>query len=120
MLRFSCRESDWQLSSLTQLCSSALPLPSTLERLNIHEHPFWGTDWQGDMENTQWMEIFDLFFARSLPVQWDCATCGTRTARLVRERVVTDMLPSLRNTFVEGLQPTSPVHEAIRQFIASR
>ena len=81
MLRFSCRESDWQLSSLTQLCSSALPLPSTLERLNIHEHPFWGTDWQGDMENTQWMEIFDLFPARSLPVQWDCSTCGTRTAR---------------------------------------
>ena len=36
------------------------------------------------------------------------------------EGVVTDMLPSLQNIFLEGLRPTGPVHEAIGQFIAAR
>jgi hypothetical protein len=93
-----------------------------LERVNIHEHPFWGTHWQGDMENTQWMEIFDLFTAvQGLYLSNGIALRVARALQgLARERVVTDMLPSLRNIFVEGLQPTDPGHEVIGQFIAAR
>jgi len=122
VLRVSSRESDWQLSSLAQLCSSALPLLSTLERLNIHEHPFWGTHWQGDMENTQWMEFLGLFTAmEGLYLSNGVALRVARALQgLAREGVVTDMLPSLRNIFVEGLQLTGSVHEAIGQFIAAR
>jgi len=122
VLRVSCRESDWQLSSLVQLCGSALPLLSAFERLDIHEHPFWGTHWQSDMENTQWMEFLDLFTAvKGLYLSNGIALRVARALQgMARERVVTDMLPSLRDIFVEGLQPTGPVHEAIGQFIAVR
>ncbi len=47
-LEIYCSQSDWLLSMLTQVCSSSLPLISSLEYLYIHEYgvglirPCWG------------------------------------------------------------------------------
>lgn len=49
-LRISCRAPDWQLSSVAQVCASALSSLSTLERLEIDDgRPYW----EDDIENTQ-------------------------------------------------------------------
>jgi|SRR5216683_3698196 len=53
-LGVSCKESDWQLSALAQICSSSLPNLnlSDVECLDIREDQTWGTHWQDDMEDT--------------------------------------------------------------------
>ncbi len=62
-LRISCRELDWQLSSVAQVCNSSLPLFSTLEDLYVHESSYSKTPFQVDydMENMQWLELFHPF-----------------------------------------------------------
>ena len=47
-----CRESDWQVSSLEQVCTSCLPPLSTLEDLYIDENSFAPPDWKDSIENT--------------------------------------------------------------------
>ena len=65
VLAISCRQSDWQLSSLTQVCGSSFPeaFISTVQYLYICE----GTDsqprWQDDIEDSQWLEVLDPFIA---------------------------------------------------------
>lgn len=54
----SCRASDWQLSSLSQVCNSSLPPFVTLERLGIYSPR---QNWQDDMENEQWLELLHPF-----------------------------------------------------------
>jgi hypothetical protein len=56
-------QSDWQLSSLAQICVSSLPHLSTLERLVIHEGRRRPPAWQDDMENSQWLELLQPFTA---------------------------------------------------------
>jgi hypothetical protein len=62
-LTISCRELDWQLSSLSQVCNSALLALSTVEYLNLYHgisdaYPRLVFD---DMENTQWLELLHPF-----------------------------------------------------------
>ena len=63
VLQISCRQSDWQLSSLVQVCSSTVlqPLIPVMERLYILENG--SLDWQDDIENSQWLELFHPFTA---------------------------------------------------------
>jgi hypothetical protein len=115
VLRVSSMYAAWQLSSLTQLCNLVLPLPLTLERLDIYDLPSWGT-------HRQWMEFLSLFTAvKGLYLSKRIALRVARTLqRLMRESVVTNVLPSLRSISVERLKPTDSFHEAIGQFVATR
>jgi hypothetical protein len=62
-LEISCRPSDWQLSSLAQVCSSCIPrtLISSLEHLYICDDEHSQLRWQGDIENSQWLELLQPF-----------------------------------------------------------
>jgi len=115
VLRVVSLGAGWQLSSLTQLCDLVWPLPSTLESLEIYKLPFGGT-------YSQWMELLSLFTAvKSLYLSKGIARRVVRTLQgLTRESIVMDVLPSLRNIFVEGLKPTRSVHRAIGWFVATR
>jgi hypothetical protein len=63
-LQASCRESDYQLSSLCQVCSSSFPLISALDELHIREHDSLSSShWKDDMENAQCLELLDPFTA---------------------------------------------------------
>ena len=57
-LGISCRASDWQVSSLSQICSSSLPPFVTFKRLDIRN---MRQNWQDDMENEQWLELLQPF-----------------------------------------------------------
>jgi hypothetical protein len=58
-----CRELDWQVSSLEQICTSCLPRLSTLEDLYIYQSPYSQPDWQDNIKNTIWLELLHPFTA---------------------------------------------------------
>jgi hypothetical protein len=139
VVEISCTAPDWQLSSLGQVCNSCLPRLSKLESLCIFEHSSLQPDWQDNIENTQWMEVFYPFsnvknlylsevsaprivFALQEPLRGlGKIKDGLPALQFVADTSrITDALPALRNIFLEGLQPSEPIQKAIGQFVSSR
>ena len=122
-LGISCRQSDWQLSSLAQVCNLSFPwgLMSSLERLYVCEGQHSQLRWQGDVENSQWVELLQPFTAvKELYLSRGLAPCiAPALQELVGERV-SEVLPALQNLFLEELHPSGPVQEAIEKFVAVR
>ncbi len=117
-IEISCREPDWQLSSVAQVCNSCLPPRSMIEDLYI-EHRYSRLVWKDDaIENTLWLELILPFPAiKNLYLSKDFAP-GIMAA--LQEIVGTEVLPSLQNVFVHGLEPSGPFQENIGQFVAAR
>src|SRR5258708_5165120 len=117
----SCIKSDWQLSSLEQVCTSAMTLLSTLEDLYIFEDRFLQPDWQDNIENTLWLELLRPF--TSVKNLYLSEVFAPRIAPVLQELVggrTTEVLPTLENIFLEGFQPSGPVYETIGQFVFAR
>ena len=119
----SCTVSEWQLSSLEQVCSSSLPPVSALEDLYIYEDRLeeLPLHWQDDVENTLWLELLHPFGA--VKNLYLCKTFVPRIAPALQELVggrTTEVLPTLENIFMEGLQPSGPLQEGIQKFVAAR
>jgi hypothetical protein len=121
-LGISCKQSDWQLSSVAQVCRlfSSRALIPTVERLYVQSKS-WSLHWQDNIENDQWLELFHAF----TPVK-DLYISSEFTPRiapalqeLVGERV-TEVLPALRTLFLGAPLPSGPVQEIIWQFVAAR
>ena len=120
-VNISCREPDWQLSSLAQICTTSLPLLSTTENLFIYERYNSQLDWKDGIENIEWLELLlpfsavkklylsEQFAPRIAPALQEIAGGGT-----------TEVLPALQNLFLEGFRPSEPVHEGIERFISAR
>ena len=113
---------DWQLSLMTQICSQQLPLLSLVEQLEICQSPS-GLEWKDDpdMDSSRWLELFRLFVAaQSLRVSEGLVSPVARALRDLTGQMVTEVLPMLRTLSLEGLQPSGPVHEAIKSFATAR
>ena len=121
VVNVSCRDSDWQVSSLEQVCTSCLPPFSALEDLRINEDPESPPDWQDNIENTLWLELLHPFSAvKNLYLS---EIFAPRIAPALQELVgarTTEVLPILQNIFLEGLEPSGPAHEGIVEFAAAR
>jgi hypothetical protein len=122
-LSISCRKLDWQLSSLVQVCNSALPTLSTLERLNL------GTDiytqdllpGQDDIENTQWLELLHPFAnVKNLHLSEKVVPCVAPALQELTGERATEVLPALQNLFFHDFEASRPVEESIRRFVATR
>jgi len=116
-LAISCRPSDWQLSSLAQVCDSALsPLP-TLELLEINIK----RSWQDDVDIAQWVELLHtLTSMKNLLLHGESIQhVALALEQLTRERV-TEALPALQNLFLQGPQPSEPAKKMIGKFVAAR
>ncbi len=117
-IKISCGEPDWQLSSVEQVCNSCLPPLSMVEDLYI-KHRYLRLVWKNDaIENTLWLELLlpfpavkDLYLAKDF---------APGIVAGLQEIVGTEVLPSLQNIFVEGLEPLGPLQESIGQFVAAR
>jgi hypothetical protein len=116
-----CKISDWQVSSLEQVCTWCLPPLSSLEDLYISESPYWPPDWQDNIENSLWLELFQPFTAaKNLYLSKEFAPRIVPSLQdLVGERA-TEVLPTLQNIFLEGLETSGPIQEGIQQFVARR
>ena len=118
----SCKQSDWQLSSLAQVCSSPLTraLVPTVENLYIRSG-YRRPDWQDDIESSQWLELFQPFAAtKELYISSEFTP---RIAPALKELVgdgVIQVLPALQTLFFEEPFPPRPIQEAIEQFVAAR
>jgi hypothetical protein len=120
-ITISCREPDWQLSSIEQVCNSSLHPISTVEVLYI-EHEYSELVWKNDaIENTLWLQLLlpftavkDLYLSREF-----APGIAAALQELVGARI-TDVLPSLQNIFIEGLESSGPLQESIGRFVAAR
>jgi hypothetical protein len=122
-LGISCRKLDWQLSSLVQVCNSALSTLSTLERLNLG-HTIYGpalVPGQDDIENTQWLDILrPCINVKDLQLSEKVAPCVAPALQELTGERVQEVLPTLQDIFLHDFKASRPVEEGIRQFVARR
>ena len=120
-VEISCRELDWQVSSLEQVCTSCLPTISTTEDLHIYPDPYSEPHWQDNIEDSLWLELLHPFIAvKNLYLSEEFAPLIVPALQeLVGDRTI-EVLPILKNLFLEELRPSGPVHEGIGKFIVAR
>jgi hypothetical protein len=115
-----CTASEWQLSSLEQVCASSLPPVSTLEDLYIVEDRY-PPHWQDDVENSLWLDVLRPFVAvKNLYLSEEFVP---RIAPALQELVggrTTEVLPTLENIFSRVFQPSGPIHKGVERFVAAR
>ena len=121
-LGISCKDLDWQLSSLAQVFTPFFSSIYTVEHLYIYEarHELR----QCDIENMQWLELFHLFTAvKDLYLSKNSAPyIAAALQELVGART-TEVLPALQNILLEGLAPPGApryILEGIGKFVALR
>jgi hypothetical protein len=126
-LMISCRAQDWQLSSLSQLCTSSFPLSATLERLEIDDkEQDWlevveQIDWEESVEHIQWLELLHPFVSvKDLIVSEKLVQVVSPALQQLVGEQVAEVLPALQNIFLEGRRPSNPVQEAVFKFIVAR
>jgi hypothetical protein len=121
VLRIHCREFDYQLSSLAQVCSPSFPFIFALEDLQIKEDDFLSSShWKDDMENAQWLELLDPFAAlKNLYLTSGVAQRFCSAIQELSGERATEVLPALRNLFARGFS-LGPIQEAMKPFIAAR
>jgi hypothetical protein len=120
-VEISCRELDWQISSMEQVCTSSLPPLSTLESLYINDGPSSRAHWQDNIDNSLWLELLHPFRSvKNLYLSNELAWYVVPALQQLVGRRATEVLPTLQNIFLEGLQPLGPLREGIMQFVAAR
>ena len=120
-LQIPCSRSSWQISAITHVCSSPLPPLPALDRLGLYETQFWGPQWQDNIVNTQWIQLFHPF--SSVKNLFLSEKLSQLVAPALQELIggrVTEVLPALQNLFVQGPRPSETVQEGIGQFVAER
>jgi hypothetical protein len=138
VLLIKCKESRWQLWSLTQACRPTFaPVSlSEFDRFDVLEpEDFSDADsdsdsdpdrysppWADDMDNAKWLELLHFFpVVENLYLSEEIALRVAHALQAAAgQRVLTEVLPALQNLFIEKLQPSGPVQEAIRRFVATR
>jgi hypothetical protein len=120
-IAISCREPDRQLSSIEQICNSSLHPLSNVGDLYI-KHPYRQLDWKNDaIENTLWLQLLLPFTSvKNLYLSKEFAPGIAAALQELDGGRITEVLPSLQNIFVEGLEPSGPVQKDIGQFVAAR
>jgi hypothetical protein len=117
-LQISCRAPDWQLSSLSQSCSSSFPPLLSLERLEILNDR---QSWHDDVEHSQWFELLHPFVSvKDLVIHEQLVQLvALALQELIGERV-TEVLPALQNLYLEVPRPSNPIQKAIVPFLVAR
>ncbi len=108
-----------QLVALAQVCNLSLPSFSTVEDLYICENPGFQPNWNSPIESEKWLELLKPFVSvKNLYLSDDLGRRIAPALKLLIGDRITEVLPALENIFLEGLQPSSPYKERIRQFIS--
>jgi len=120
-LRIPCTRSSWQISAITHVCSSPLPPLPTLGRLGLYETQFWGPQWQDNIVNTQWIQLFHPFSSvKNLFLSEKLSQLVAPALQELTGGRATEVLPALQNLFVQGPEPSETVQEGIGQFVTER
>jgi hypothetical protein len=115
----SWEESDWQLSTLAQICALSLRLLLTMENLFIDGTSTSPLVWED--YSTKWVDLLLPFTAvKNLYLSQPILPRIARALQELTGARTTEVLPALQNVFLERFQPSEPVHEGIAQFISAR
>jgi hypothetical protein len=122
-LQIQCDEPDWKLSSMVQIFGQQLPLLHHVEELEVIQYHQENIEWidNSNMGSPLWLELFRLFTA----LQRLCVSAtlvppvATALQELRGERTM-EVIPALQSLFLEGLEPSGPVPEGIKSFVAAR
>ena len=117
-LEISCTPSDWQLSSLAQVCSSSLPPLYTLKLFRIFSYR---PHWQDDIECIQWLELLYPFTSvKELELSDGLVSLVAPALQELAGESVTEVLPMLRHLHFDERELSGPAKNAIQQFIDAR
>ena len=118
-----CREPDWQVSSIEQVCSSSLHPASTVEYLYI-ERRHLPLVWKEDaIEDTLWLQLlFPFIRVKNLYLSKEFAPIIAAALQELVGGGITEVLPGLQNIFIEQLrvEPSGPFLKSLEQFAAMR
>ena len=115
-----CGQSDWQLSSLAQVCTSSIP-HTFVEDLSVLEETLSPPGWQDNVENSQWLELLHPFTAvKNLYLSKELAPRIAPSLQGLAGRRATEALPALQKLFLEETRPSKLVKKAIGKFVAAR
>jgi hypothetical protein len=118
-----CERPDWQLSSMAQIFGQQLPLLSHVEQLKIIQYRQENIEWidNPDMDSSLWLELFRLFIeVQSLYVSAKLVAPVADALQELTEGRTMEVLPTLHSLFLQGLEPSGPVPEGIKSFVAAR
>ena len=120
MVEIPCSKLDWQVSSMEQVCTSCLPPLPTLD-LHIDGNPHYRQHWQANVDNVLWVRLLHPFTSvKNLYLSEEIAR---RIVPALQELVgvsATEVLPTLKNIFLEEGQQSGPVQEGIQQVVTMR
>ena len=107
-------------SIMAQVLTTLFPPIHAVEDLYIYGNEELLSEWEDPVENLEWLEIFRSFTAvKNLYLRKEIARCIALPLQGLGEGV-TAVLPTLESLFLEDLELSGPVEEAIGQFIAAR
>ena len=93
----SCKEPDWQLSFIEQVCNN------------------------NAIENSLWSRLLLPFTTvKNLYLSKEFAPGIAAALQELVDGRITEVLPSLQNIFVRRFKPSGPFHRNIRQFVVAR
>ena len=122
--------SEWQLSSVAQVCNSfSFPL-FALENVSIYDSKnvsrfHFGSPWQEGMDSTQWLELLHPFNAmKNLYLSNELVQHVLPALHFHDEEAgITEVLPALQNILIEDFDPYPPwlpIRKEIREFVDAR
>ena len=125
-LQILCREFDWQVSSVEQVCTSCLPPVFMLEELYIYESRHSQPEWKDNIEDQLWLELLRPFTSvKNIYISEKIAQrIVPALQELVESRAV--VLPTLQNIFLEEPQEPQPsgslgpIQKGIQEFVSTR
>jgi hypothetical protein len=120
-LTIRCKPSDWQLSSLAQVCDSPFLSFFNLEHLEIGEDWYSRPHWQEDVESAQWLELLRPFTTvKRLSLSWEFTPRVVHVLQGLSGERIMDVLPALQSIFLVENSLSGPVKEGFAQFLTAR
>ena len=118
-----CMGSDWQLSSLSQVCRSLSPLLSRVKHVGLCQDGHGlRPHWHDDMEHAQWLELLQWFTGvEDLCLTQELGLLVPSSLQELAREGVTNVLPALRSISIDGFGPLGPIEAAvIKKYVAPR
>ena len=110
-----------QLSSLEQVCTPSLPPVSTLEDLYILDNPCWRLRYLDNIKVELWQDFLRPFVAvKNLYLSGVFVPHIAPALQDLDEDEITEVLPTLENLFLEGLESSEPFYAYIKEFADAR
>jgi hypothetical protein len=120
-VRIPSTASEWQLSFLEKISVSPLPPLSRLEDLYIRVFSFRRPRGQDEVDYMIWLGLLRPFVAvKNLYLPEKFMRGIAPTLQELDGGSTAEVFPTLANIFLEGLQPSEPLHEDIEKFVAAR